>query len=469
KDLGTTISWVRWSQDWRHLIYALAVAIVFVLVLQFSTRNPAQVFYRLRRPATLAVYVLSALSVFFLIVPLDVFSPAYPSAGTVQPEQYWFVWISLFFLALWAFKPRKTWFWSVVPCVVVGGAFYWAAMTLSPDHALSGLFLANVFSVGTAVIICAFNYHCFRDSLPVQQSGSVLALAVHFFFYALPQARDMVAGWSVAAAQLPAAATVDVATQAAAISLIQLVDVTAPSLPLAYPQAGLLLPALAFAMAAFFLNWRAGDVGPGGMGWPGKTTSLEKAKAIMGRWMAAPSDVERHFGIAYSPRELKKLSRIPWAEDVLKDAAKTHVLFPGYPLTVVDLCEKAHSSFLGSDSLDWYRSKRFTSRKTVDLRWHLIRKETRQFGAGTYGDHVAGLNRAEELPRAVEVAYLIALFDHVARVDLFTETVVHCADQTKAGYHAGVGWGGVGSWADWAAYPATHFRLQLAPSRKPYR
>ncbi|UCE47694.1 MAG: hypothetical protein JSW47_19110, partial [Phycisphaerales bacterium] len=419
------------------------------------------------RPATMAVYVLSVLSVFFLVVLLDIFSPAWPSAGTIQPDQYQFVWLALFLLTLWAFKPRKTWFRSAAPSVVVFGGFCWAAMTLSPEHA--GLFFRDVFPVGVLVMTCAFTYHCFRDSLPVQQSASVLIIAVSFAFFALPHARDMIAGWSVEAAQLLPTVTVDVATQAAAVSLIQLVDVTAPALPLAHPQAGLLLPVLTFAIAAFFLNWAAGDVGPGGIGWPGETTSLEKAKGIMGRWMANPSDVERHFGVKYSPKDLGKLSRIPWSEEVLKDAVETHVLFPGYPLTVVDLCEKASSSLLGSGSRDWYRRNRFTSREKVDLRWYLIRSETEQHGAGTYSDHVSGLGRTKELPRAVEVAYLIALFERVAQVDLFTDTVVHCADRTKAGCHAGVGWGGIGSWADWATYPATHFRLQRAPSRRPYR
>lgn len=204
---------------------------------------------------------------------------------------------------------------------------------------------------------------------------------------------------------------------------------------------------------------------------PKEGTRVERARELFGRWMLGLDAVEKQLGVEYSPREREKLAVVPWSEEVLRSAAGDCALFPGYPVSALELHEKGLWPFMQPDArqLDWYKSKRFIAKAKVERRWYLIRRETRQAGAGTFADHQERLGPEEELPRAVEIVYMLALYQRALGERLFPDTVAHCADASDSGYHAGVGWGGIGSWADWASYPATNFRLQLAASRKPYR
>lgn len=209
-----------------------------------------------------------------------------------------------------------------------------------------------------------------------------------------------------------------------------------------------------------------------GLGRSREGTSAERAKALFGRWMLDLVEVEQQLGVEFPPREREKLAVVPWTEAVLESAAADCALFPGYAVTALELHAKGvwpFSSWPDARQLDWCRSKRFIAKAKVERRWYLIQRATRQAGAGTFADHRGRLGPEEELPRAVELVYMLALFSRARGESLFQDTAAHCADASDSGYHAGVGWGSIGSWADWATYPATNFRLQLAASRKPYR
>ncbi|MDE2293203.1 MAG: hypothetical protein KGL53_14065, partial [Elusimicrobia bacterium] len=133
-----------------------------------------------------------------------------------------------------------------------------------------------------------------------------------------------------------------------------------------------------------------------------------RAKELLGPWMALPEDVERHLGVRYSQADLERLGSVPWSEQVLGEAAGEYALFPGYPVTLLELADKGCSSCLLSldpGQMDWLRKQRFASRARVGLRWYLVGRLPRQKGTGTFSENVAAAGRDFELPLAAEAAF----------------------------------------------------------------
>src|SRR5258708_4650210 len=68
-------------------------------------------------------------------------------------------------------------------------------------------------------------------------------------------------------------------------------------------------------------------------------------------------DVESIFGVTYTPEPRAGLQGIPFSKEVLKACAGTHMLFPGLPLSLLDIREK-HAAHFYTKSGGWYAEKK---------------------------------------------------------------------------------------------------------------
>ena len=194
-------------------------------------------------------------------------------------------------------------------------------------------------------------------------------------------------------------------------------------------------------------------------------TSLERAFEIMGPSAHVFSAVERCFGVLYTTEQRRSFyPTVPFTEDTLRECWATHLLFPGFPLSLAEMRQKHPTLF--HPLITWRDAEPFARDERVGLRWYLMRKEpvpgslrhTRQ-------EHLAMLAPNEEVPRACEVAYMVLL----SRRLLLRDFSVRCYDRGHSGYHVFLGEAGYGGlhvrryWFD----PHCVGHLGLASMRKP--
>jgi len=198
------------------------------------------------------------------------------------------------------------------------------------------------------------------------------------------------------------------------------------------------------------------------------STDQKRARDIMGSNFLGVEDVIKHLGISFTDDELSALRDIPFPESVLTECKDTHILFPGYPLTILDIRSKVPQELFYSHGDAWYNNEKFAKKEKVGLRWYLIRKDIIQNSTSkTYQEQTALLPDTEEVPRACEVVYMIILYYLAYQKRLFERLYGRCVDVSSLGYRVDVGnfdSGGfdVGRWADFSR----DGNVGLAASRK---
>lgn len=66
---------------------------------------------------------------------------------------------------------------------------------------------------------------------------------------------------------------------------------------------------------------------------------IRLAREIMGRNFVGTQDIERMFGVWYPRRERSQLKSVPFSEDMLRECAETHILLPGFSMTINEMLE----------------------------------------------------------------------------------------------------------------------------------
>jgi hypothetical protein len=176
-------------------------------------------------------------------------------------------------------------------------------------------------------------------------------------------------------------------------------------------------------------------------------TSFKRAVAIMGKNFISPVHVAEHFGVDYG-KDIGSLWDIPYTEGVLKKCKDTHILFAGYPLTIMEIRSRVPISLFPSSDNDWYKKYAFARADKVKLRWYLMRKDiVPNSTSKTITEQTIMLSRYEEVPRTCEVVYMTILAYLVYGECLFEGIYVRCRDITKDGGRVcvlGFSGGGVG-------------------------
>lgn len=170
-------------------------------------------------------------------------------------------------------------------------------------------------------------------------------------------------------------------------------------------------------------------------------TTPGRAKEIMGKNMLTLPRVEWHFDVRFTVAEDNQLRRIPWSEKVLQECKDTHVLFPGYPLTILDIRDKAPKGTFYSYENAWYNNQDFARKEKVNLRWYLFRKEVVNGSfSKIYPEQLTLLPENEEVPRVVEVVYMTILYYLVNNIRLFGDYYVRCQDLNSHSCRVSVGY-----------------------------
>jgi uncharacterized protein (TIGR02996 family) len=147
-------------------------------------------------------------------------------------------------------------------------------------------------------------------------------------------------------------------------------------------------------------------------------------------------DVERHFRRPYAEEELRLLAEIPFSEATLVECKDTHVLFPGAPLSLVEIRTLA----LDACWLDWYDWETFGSDRKVGCRWHLLLQQPMPLSCGrSYDQQCAILANEEEVPFACEVTYMVMLYWLTHHERLLPDVYVRCRDNNTSGQRILVG------------------------------
>ena len=150
-------------------------------------------------------------------------------------------------------------------------------------------------------------------------------------------------------------------------------------------------------------------------------------------------NVEKFFGVTYTSEQRASLKDIPTTVDVLKACAGTHMLFPGFPLSLLDVRDK-HPALLHSDG--WYvEGKHVFSRQPVPLQWHLLRTTpVPDSFSKTWDEQQALLLPDEEVPTAALIVFATMLHFKASGRRLFERRFIRTSDVVSDGLRVFVGY-----------------------------
>jgi len=159
-------------------------------------------------------------------------------------------------------------------------------------------------------------------------------------------------------------------------------------------------------------------------------TSFSQAKELLGASSVySLEEVEMVFGVKFTPEQRIGLENIPFSDEVLRECAGTHMLFPGFGLSLLDIREKFAVLFYTKTD-GWYAEVEETfSRETVPIRWHLLRMEPVPSSfSKSWDEQTALLLPDEDVPSAASVAFATMLHFMMSKQRLFERTCVRVSD-----------------------------------------
>lgn len=186
------------------------------------------------------------------------------------------------------------------------------------------------------------------------------------------------------------------------------------------------------------------------------TTSQEMARQVMGRNFFGVEEAIRHFKVRPSEKDMEALDQIPFTQDELQQAKDTHLLVAVFPLSLLQIKEKAENLF---HMQDWYNNQTF-AKEQGKSEWVLVRRDiVANSLAKTWQGQQKLLNEDEEVPFVRVMAYAIIGHCLATGERLFPSVYARCKDLSSDGDRVGLGgfdsdgllvsyWSGVGVSSD---------------------
>lgn len=150
--------------------------------------------------------------------------------------------------------------------------------------------------------------------------------------------------------------------------------------------------------------------------------------AITGHRRISVEQVERCLNVGFSTAQRLQLQRVPFAKKTLEACNKTHVLFPGYPVTLAELCQRLPDGVLRRATREAILNSSPYRTQCMSARWYLLRCGIAP--GSTFEDYAKQLERMpnhEEVPQLVEVLYGMVLKYLLNGDHLFHKYYVRCA------------------------------------------
>ncbi len=169
----------------------------------------------------------------------------------------------------------------------------------------------------------------------------------------------------------------------------------------------------------------------------GHSSDQSGAKLILGDQCILPGEVMAKLGVKYSDKELKSLEKIPWSPEILQELRDNHILFPTFPLSILETKAKASGLFYEQD---WYNTEKFAKSERPEVRWHLIRKDHLPNSTNkTYDQQLALLSDKEENPPAVVLVQMMVIYFLMTGKKLFESVYARSCSKSSDGDRVGVG------------------------------
>ncbi|MGA1840224.1 MAG: hypothetical protein ACMUIU_06315 [bacterium] len=143
----------------------------------------------------------------------------------------------------------------------------------------------------------------------------------------------------------------------------------------------------------------------------------------MGDNMVSIEDVSQTFDVKFSIEQITQLLTNTYYEKTLQNCKHTHILFPGYPITIYEIsCQKPDLLICDCDCREgfWYDYKDFIYKDTPQCRWYLVKKDL------IFNNPVPQINEDEEMLSPVEIIFMILLFQQVNNIKIFSNAYLRC-------------------------------------------
>jgi hypothetical protein len=139
------------------------------------------------------------------------------------------------------------------------------------------------------------------------------------------------------------------------------------------------------------------------------------------------SDVETTFGERFTPEQVEALENVPFSPKVLRECAGTHMLFPTFGMSLLDIFVKGPHPLFGM-STGWYTSEPF-AKKLLPVRWCLLRTTPHPESLNkAWAAQCSLLGTNETLVSAAVVAFATALHFRWFGQRLFEGNYVRTSD-----------------------------------------
>ncbi len=157
------------------------------------------------------------------------------------------------------------------------------------------------------------------------------------------------------------------------------------------------------------------------------TTSLRRAKRIMGRHIFTPDDAFLYVGAPLPETARRMLKRVSFNEATLRHCKDTHLLVAVLPISINEIRAKAERRHFSDNN--WYADLAFAKDEGL-AGWHLVRKSSLPKSVWLpLGGQLGLLTEREALPSARVMVFTIIGFREKQGDHLFDAEFVRCADR----------------------------------------
>lgn len=200
--------------------------------------------------------------------------------------------------------------------------------------------------------------------------------------------------------------------------------------------------------------------------------SYATVKTFLADHACGTADIERLFGVRYSDVDRESLeSGVPFPESMLRRLARSHVLFPGFPLSIIEMRERFPAEFYASTN-GWFCNALFANDERVCPRWHLMERRPTHGSCDknfTFQHLLLDLNFTSCVPRACDLVFMLLAQYKLYGRRFLEHRLVRCSSTTSNEDHVAIGhyqqWGlGICSFDDLVANPI----LGLASQQNPH-
>jgi hypothetical protein len=153
-----------------------------------------------------------------------------------------------------------------------------------------------------------------------------------------------------------------------------------------------------------------------------ESVEQKRAAAIMGDHFYGIGHTMARLGEAYTLEQLEALEHIPFSLTLLERCKKTHVLLPGFPLSLDELYNHKNKrpdiwmedkggrpKNLHFEDYQAWQEQDFWVRRKMEMRWHLIRiaykDSTDHYESREYQHQASKLAENEYVPHLVDLLY----------------------------------------------------------------